>query len=332
MNVNNPKTHQLFTVLFALLVFVTSLPAFAIDSESEQKWIGKWNDNPAIPENPTIYYYYELTLAEDGFNWRSVYRDVPYGPNEEIQTGFADFYNEHQAGDNSNKRKFVLGEDKQGRTTLTVSAFSQSNGGEVFYLEPKYFKAGFDCKKASSTIEKGICTNKRIAMADLEMNQQYKDARKKLSSDALKDIKAAQRSWAKNRKACAKGSKLDKPCLALAYAHRLATLQKINNPELGKGEGVDSDYLTGLAKTKADLSKNVPMLLLVAAKDEDWAKEMMKHHINFSVDKVGNNTTLIGKYSYPSICWPADCTIHVTLSVSTLKNGTIEVTRLQTSN
>ena len=325
-----PVVYKINLKVFVTLVLflLTSLFAQAVLSSS---WQGKWDSSKKRLENPVVYYYYELKPASEGFNWRSIKRDVPYGPNEQVQVGRADFVSKTQAVDYDNKLTFDLSYATSGARVLTVLSQEPDPIAETFYFVPVFFKAGFDCNKASIVIEKAICTDKRIALADVEINQQYRAARKKLTGTEQKSLKTSQRGWIKQRNRCKASGEADMACLALSYAHRLAKLQKINNPAFGSGEGVNSTYLQGLQKTKAAISSNVPLLLVVASEQREWAVELMKHNADYNVDQLGSETVLSASYSYNSVCWPADCIISVVLDVSIDGAGNIKVARNQQS-
>jgi len=318
---------KIFRIIVLNLFLLASVPAQSVAAPSD--WQGKWDSARKPVENPVVYYYYEITKASEGFNWKSVNRDVPYGPNERIRVGHADFVSQSQAVDSDNKLTFYLSVGESGERRLEVS--SQGSDNEIFYFVPAFYKAGFDCRKASTAIEKSICTDKRIAMADLQINQQYKKARKKLSGIERKSLRSSQRSWIKQRNKCFVADNVDMSCLALSYANRLATLQKINNPALGKGGGVDSDYLEGLKQTQAVINNTVPILLIVAREQPDWAVDLMKRSATYRVEKIADKTVLSITYDYASVCWPADCMVHVNLIISVDGSGKYKVVKKQLS-
>lgn len=325
------NTRPLSGIGLFLSLVLFSHAAFALDRSTQEHWRGKWDSLPTPVENPSTYYYYELTPGTEGFSWKSINRDVPYRPNEEINTGAADFVSGTEALDKANQLVFLLGKDAAGKPTLTVRTQTQATGGEIFYAEPKFYLAGFDCAKASTVIENAICSDRRLAMADLQINQLYQKLRKSLTGAELKAIKTSQRRWIKHRNRCTKDDGADQSCLALSYAHRLATLQKSANPALGSGEGVNTSYLAGLQRLNEALNKNMPLLLVVACVNRDWAIELMKYPVNYTMEKEPGKTLLIGHYAYDTVCWPDDCVIEITLSISADSGGKLDVTRSQQS-
>lgn len=77
----------------------------------------------------------------------------------------------------------------------------------------------FDCAKASTSVEKAICSDPKLAEMDAKMVNAYKGA---LAGAADKDaFRTMHANWRKNiRDACA-----DSACIAAAYQQRLADLQ-----------------------------------------------------------------------------------------------------------
>ena len=77
--------------------------------------------------------------------------------------------------------------------------------------------ASFDCRKASSSIERMICGDAELSQLDERLARSYQEARK---SSASKDVASAQVAWLKNVRArCA-----DVACLKTAYTARIQAL------------------------------------------------------------------------------------------------------------
>ncbi|HEY9162843.1 MAG TPA: hypothetical protein VIS94_17335 [Desulfomonilia bacterium] len=84
--------------------------------------------------------------------------------------------------------------------------------------------AGFNCERASSSIEKMICGNPDLSLMDESMTAAYKKAVAGASDSA--PLSADQKLWLKNtRNACR-----DVSCLKKAYQERTAELNKWNEP------------------------------------------------------------------------------------------------------
>ena len=58
--------------------------------------------------------------------------------------------------------------------------------------------ASFDCKKASTWLEKTICANPELSKLDEQMAKAYSDALKILPPEGQKETKEYQRKWLKN--------------------------------------------------------------------------------------------------------------------------------------
>ena len=87
----------------------------------------------------------------------------------------------------------------------------------VFSFSVSCFAASFDCAKAGTSIEKAICSNKKLGRLDEVLAQNYKAM---LASDigdgARTDLKTSQRAWVANRNKC-----VDNECIAKAYKARI---------------------------------------------------------------------------------------------------------------
>ena len=99
--------------------------------------------------------------------------------------------------------------------------------------------ASFDCKKASTKIEKAICADEKISNLDYELNETYIDlkiaiARNKVSKKNVNSLMnffiKTQRKWVKNRnKWCNKYTKNDLGvCLKEHYTQRIIKLKEFS--------------------------------------------------------------------------------------------------------
>lgn len=89
-----------------------------------------------------------------------------------------------------------------------------------FSLSSISYGASFDCNKASSVIEKVICTDKTLGDLDDSLQQTYKKALE--NSQDTNTLKTGQLEWLKNvRNRCS-----DKDCLTQVYTSRLMELNK----------------------------------------------------------------------------------------------------------
>lgn len=76
--------------------------------------------------------------------------------------------------------------------------------------------ASFDCGKASSKVEKLICTNAELDRLDSQLSETYKEALPKDSS-----VKTDQLNWLKQRNSCSNAE-----CLVNAYKSRISDLEE----------------------------------------------------------------------------------------------------------
>ncbi len=110
-----------------------------------------------------------------------------------------------------------------GSTSLVIS---DANTGEPI-------EASFDCAKATSHVEKVICSVQELADADLEMAALYKclqsiggdpSAREQLQREK-QQRKQEQKAWIKMRNRCSHVKNM-KACLEASYRERIEVLTK----------------------------------------------------------------------------------------------------------
>lgn len=88
----------------------------------------------------------------------------------------------------------------------------------IFFACNAAVAAGFDCKKATSDIEKIICSSERLSALDEALNKQFRDALEK--ADDRTSLVKAQKAWIQERNKC-----VDSKCLEKAYESRQASLK-----------------------------------------------------------------------------------------------------------
>lgn len=99
--------------------------------------------------------------------------------------------------------------------------------GIVGAISFKASAASFDCKNASSAVEKLICSDGSASDLDSQLAQAYKRALAQAPDPA--SLKSGQRAWlAAERNKCA-----DVPCLKQAYQRRIAVLEAAGAPAAG---------------------------------------------------------------------------------------------------
>lgn len=108
-------------------------------------------------------------------------------------------------------------------------------------LNNDYFDASFKCCKASTSIEKYICSDKELAKSDKDLGILYRYIKTYSPKKQKKAFINKQRAWAKGRKmACAIPEKFIKDdkvvqCLKEEYQKRIEELESIDNMSLELG-------------------------------------------------------------------------------------------------
>jgi uncharacterized protein len=183
--------------------------------------------------------------------------------------------------------------------------------------------SGLNCAKASSHVEKMICSSYQISRLDEDMAAEYKEALSKTSdSDPLI---ADQKSWLKNRRNLCK----DNYCLKKEYQERITELKKWNEPApkdadiFGNYMIQRDNYIYNPDKEKNEPEKTTDCLTI---------KKSRGNRIYFSIILVGGNghtCSMEGEavftgssYRFVSggsdIEYPKDCNLQIFI-----KHGTI---------
>jgi uncharacterized protein len=90
-------------------------------------------------------------------------------------------------------------------------------------LTPWAWAATFDCDKASTFVEKVICSDLRLANLDDQLGRLYKDALAASSNSGA--LKAEQKAWLSSRNQCK-----DSDCIMKAYDDRIGVLGAMSAP------------------------------------------------------------------------------------------------------
>lgn len=124
--------------------------------------------------------------------------------------------------------------------------------------------ASFDCAKASTNVEKMICSQKSMQDLDGKMAKEYHAAMGRLDTKAEKQqLLAEQRAWLKKRNTCT-----DDACLLTAYSFRIPDLEDINPGK--KHYVVDMEYYPPSKKDK-------PFCRQMAALANTYGLEILRH-------------------------------------------------------
>lgn len=90
----------------------------------------------------------------------------------------------------------------------------------------EFYRTSFNCRKASSAVEKEICRSSDLAKADRSMGDLYKTVFSSLPDAQKSNLKNEQRNWLGKRDSCSKYSAID-ACIEKAYEERGEELMKV---------------------------------------------------------------------------------------------------------
>lgn len=105
------------------------------------------------------------------------------------------------------------------------------------------FSANFDCKKATTNIEKTICNNPNLNGLDEQLSQQYTQLKNSFSEEDKKILLNNQRVWLKKQKACETSGNIES-CLSALYEGRIVFFQELAQNRFVRSNDVLTDYLT----------------------------------------------------------------------------------------
>ena len=222
-------------------------------------WSGEW----LLSGSDTAENVYTILRISDvhpgGFSYKTECRDVPYGPNAtwsgEERAEFLGPLDASNAGTRTRFRLRVNAHDRHDRyLRMTPLQCSHTDApGEAFVFRRSVFRAGFDCARAATPVERAVCGNELLARGDLEMGALYRSLLAALRDGRAEQLRAGQRAWLRERNACGTGDAVDVVCIARQYAGRLAALSRLADPALGQGTRFDAAYVTALLSRGAEL-------------------------------------------------------------------------------
>lgn len=95
--------------------------------------------------------------------------------------------------------------------------------------QPKTFKTSFNCKNATTEIEKMICSNELLAIGDITLAKEYKNALR--NSKQSKPLKTDQEDWLSGRDKECEGK--SEECVLRKYRDRILDLRELSreNPQ-----------------------------------------------------------------------------------------------------
>jgi uncharacterized protein len=127
----------------------------------------------------------------------------------------------------------------------------------------------FDCKKASTAVEKAICGDPKLMELDVDLAASYKRARSESSEKRFKWIVSTQREWLKRRKTCPLQGM--QGCLVGRYTDRLEVLEWTE--ELSADGDINGDGILDLViLTQKKPSSSKAFEIYLGSKSEGYKK------------------------------------------------------------
>lgn len=91
--------------------------------------------------------------------------------------------------------------------------------------------ASFECKKASTSVEKAICTSPELSELDSTLGVYYGQAMAKLAPDQRDELRRGQRAWLQTRNACASEPQTLAGCLQSRLSQRVVEVGSISHKD-----------------------------------------------------------------------------------------------------
>ena len=215
------------------LFYLVSGTAYTANND----WLGEWKINDKNrymsltiknTDKAELEFFYDEGIGVNGISFNGIVKLV------ENDIAIVDyFYRGEQCKlkiqlSTKNKNKFLT------LSNCELDSYDEdSKGGKTFVPQSQklYYKAGFNCVKASTKVEFAICDSKILATSDKKLGDIYKSLRKTLSAKNKKRLRTEQRHWLKRRnKQCNKQSKNDiSYCLRRYYGQRLVELNILHD-------------------------------------------------------------------------------------------------------
>jgi len=126
--------------------------------------------------------------------------------------------------------------------------------GGWFALVTTAQAASFDCRKASSTIEKLVCDTPAISKLDDDLGKAYKEATRKANEEQKQRLATDQKYWLKHvRNLCA-----DESCVKQAYQFRLTALTSFFESAAATPSDAPTDaFCTAVRKMKHSVESEI---------------------------------------------------------------------------
>ena len=241
-------------------------------------WEGRWLMAGSNPED-NVYSILHIRDADSaGFSYEMECRDIPYGPNA-VWSGEnrAVFQNPLAASHAPTATHFTLNvnpDDRHDRLLEMAPLECTHTDGpsNTFVFRRTVFRAGFDCERAATPVERAICGNELLALGDFELGVLYRELLSGLPDSAAEALRLEQRAWLRRRDSgCGSGNAADEACLAHLYADRLVALGQLAEPCLGAAPRFDAAYALTRIVRGADLRDDTAFRLAMYPQEMDPA-------------------------------------------------------------
>lgn len=290
-----------------------------VSADAADLWAGTWNEQSWISDEPPLRFRLEISGTDGlGFEYRSEYQDIPYGPNSvtsAVQS--ARFDGPRRAVDPATGHVFLLTVDPADPGARSIDVVEGDPGrlgwspdedlgpetlqGRWIFDRP-VFRTGFDCDAAATPVEIAICGDETLARGDFEMSELYGELIGSVGADREPRLRADQRDFLTRRDSdCRSDDGVDERCLARLYADRLVALQRLKDPALGEPPRFDTKYAMSILENGGDLRQNT------AARLAMYPLQMEEGTAVWGLDASG----LLYEQSYVDtrVVWPADVEI-----------------------
>jgi uncharacterized protein len=173
---------------------------------------------------------------------------------------------------------------------------SEKNNIDGFYASPAAFPKqmtvrrpigpSFDCVKASTNIEKMICSDTRLSELDMQTASTFKKILSKTKEPSIEAFKKIQNNWLKKKRNVCK----DKKCVESAYKARIAEL----NDEFKPQDDIVEKYKKSQISIDKNSIKKYPFMpYLEYSADNELCDKMLKNHQErFFSAKIGEKPNL----------------------------------------
>lgn len=235
-------------MMMLLCALALLLPGQAASADGRGAWAGTWKC-----ADPTVYA--TLVIRDVGDSGFALAWDENVGINGTRANGSAKWLAGGRAELVTDGCQLTLTHTRDDRLLAAMpegSCFGWSSHRSLAFVREDvtvYEQASFDCRKASTAIERGICADRDLAEADRQLGSAYQSTLVR-AAESRGRLAASQRAWlARRDRGCAP---LGKPggCLLRAYGRRLLELVAWPEAPFGPGDRPNVAVLSRVLITK----------------------------------------------------------------------------------